>query len=115
MAEENFLSAKFGDEYSAYCSSVPRWFFRTQGLAATLFKNKFNWQRVLNKDYTTMTNWMISLVLLFTARVIHVQGWQSGLLVRPAAAIVAVLVFTSLVKYLKKSGHLQDVTGSRQA
>lgn len=108
MAEENFIAAKFGDEYKEYCRNVPRWFFRIEGLYSTLFRNKFNWQRVINKDYTTMTTWMISLVLLFTARVIHEQGFGTAVLMKSSAVIIAVLIFTSTVKYLKKSGYLSD-------
>jgi len=115
MAEENFLAAKFGDEYITYCNSVPRWFFRIDGLYTTLFTNNFNWQRVFNKDYTTMSTWMISLVLLFTAKIIHQQGFTTGVLIKSSVFIFAVLIFTSVIKYLKKSGYLTGVSNTGQS
>ena len=62
-----------------------------------------------------MTTWMISLVLLFAAKVIHQRGFDMGVLVKSFAVIFAVLVFTSVIKYLKKSGHLTDVANSGQS
>ena len=115
MAEENYLAAKFGDKYDDYCRRVPRWFFRMAGLGETLLGNKFNWPRVFNKDYTTMTTWMISLVILLTVKTIHTQGFDMGLLIKSAGVIAAVLVFTSIVKYLKKSGHLKDAADAGRA
>lgn len=115
MAEENFLAAKFGQEYNEYCIRVPRWLFRTQGLGTTLFSNRFNWQRVFNKDYTTMTTWMISFILLFTARLIHARGFETGVLLKSSGIIIAVLVFTAVIKYLKKSGYLKETVNTTQA
>ena len=59
-----------------------------------------------------MTTWMISLVLLFTARIIHEQGFDTGVLIKSSGVIIAVLVFTSVIKYLKKSGYLTDITNT---
>ena len=108
ITEENFLAAKFGDEYTEYCRTVPRWSFHLHGLKNTLSGNCFNWHRVLNKDYTTMTTWSITLILLLAYREISERGhgpyttiWLTSIL-----AVAAVLSMTYLVKRLKKSGRL---------
>ena len=108
ITEEHFLAAKFGTEYSDYCANVPRWSFRMHGLKETLAGNRFNWRRVINKDYTTMTTWTITLVLLLAYRQTYAQnhGSYTAIWITAVIAITAVLSLTWLVKRLKKSGRL---------
>jgi protein-S-isoprenylcysteine O-methyltransferase Ste14 len=52
-AEEAYLRDKFGSAFDAYCNDVPRWLPRLKGLGATLHSMKFNWSRVIIKEYGT--------------------------------------------------------------
>lgn len=108
ITEENFLAAKFGVEYSEYSRAVPRWSFRMQGLKETLSNNHFNWRRVINKDYTTMTTWVITLILLLAYREIGNRGHgpYTAIWLTSTLAIAAILSTTCLIKRLKKSGRL---------
>ncbi|MBF8269230.1 MAG: hypothetical protein HW386_939 [Gammaproteobacteria bacterium] len=108
MAEEAFLAAKFGDEYQDYCSRVPRWLFHLTGLYSTLAGNRFNWRRVISKDYTTMTTWMISLVLLLAVKESQLHtNWPVWLIVMVAAiTVIVILALLYCIKRLKKSGYL---------
>ena len=107
MAEEDFLAGKFGSEFHEYCSRVPRWTFRWSGLHATVSGNRLNWRRVISKDYTTMTTWMIALVLLLADRIFHEHTNRSLFLVviTTAVAIIMILAFAYCIKRLKKSGY----------
>jgi protein-S-isoprenylcysteine O-methyltransferase Ste14 len=108
MTEENYLAAKFGNEYTEYCARAPRWSLRVQGLREALSGGRFNWRRVINKDYTAMTTWIITLVLLLAYREMQQRGAGSYTAVWMTATLTisAVLGLTYLIKRLKKSGWL---------
>lgn len=73
LNEEQFLGAKFGDEYEAYKRRVPRFLPRLRGLKATLAGAGFDWARVVRKEYgTTMTGATLLLGFLVWTR------WQLG-------------------------------------
>lgn len=63
-AEEFFLRQKFGPGYDAYCRDVPRWIPRLSRLKAATQGMAFNFKRVLVKDYTTVANAVMALLLL---------------------------------------------------
>jgi protein-S-isoprenylcysteine O-methyltransferase Ste14 len=53
-AEEDFLSREFGAEYDRYRERVNRWIPDPRGLRESLARMRFNWQRVLVKEYNTL-------------------------------------------------------------
>jgi len=63
-AEEYFLRGKFGEAYAAYCRDVPRWLPHLGRLKEATRGMRFNFKRVLMKDYTTMANAAMALLLL---------------------------------------------------
>lgn len=63
-AEENFLRGKFGQGYDDYCADVHRWFLKLKGLGSTLSSMKFNWYRVMVKEYNTSYIWLTGVVLV---------------------------------------------------
>ncbi len=109
-AEESFLREKFGEAYVAYTRDVPRWVPRLQGLGATLSRARFQWRRVLRKEYNAAYLWMTGAVLLI---LLHVRAaapdrWDTAL---PAGvvALTLLLLAYATVRGLKKSGRLPDV------
>lgn len=64
LAEENFLRNKFGPSYDEYTKKVNRWIPSLNGLGETLSSMKFNWKRVMIKEYTTAYIWTTGAVLL---------------------------------------------------
>jgi len=63
-AEEYFLREKFGPGYDDYCRDVPRWLPHFGRLKQATEGMRFNVKRVLVKDYTTMANAAMILLLL---------------------------------------------------
>jgi len=111
LAEENFLRGKFGDAYDAYCANVPRFTFKTKGLGTTLRASRFNWQRLIVKEYGTMFVSLsgVPLILLFTRHQISSlpwweDGWHLGLLI----AIAILTCAYCLARWLKKSGKITE-------
>lgn len=69
-AEEHFLRGKFGEQYEAYCRDVPRIVPRLAGIGRTLQGVRFNWPRVIEKEYMEPVDWLsaaaiVSLVSLW--------------------------------------------------
>lgn len=66
-AEEDYLSRQFGEEYADYCGRVNRWLPNWKGIRQSVAAMRFNWQRVLVKEYNTI--FAVLAVLLF------IQTW----------------------------------------
>jgi protein-S-isoprenylcysteine O-methyltransferase Ste14 len=63
-AEEHYLRQRFGAAYVDYCRRVPRWVPSFHGLSRTLRKTRFDWTRVLRKEYGTPFAWVSGLLVL---------------------------------------------------
>ena len=57
-AEENFLLNKFGQQYLDYCSRVNRFMLRFTGLSESLKDMRWDWRRVVRKEYGTTFTWV---------------------------------------------------------
>ncbi|MBI3797086.1 MAG: DUF1295 domain-containing protein [Deltaproteobacteria bacterium] len=108
VAEEDFLTQKFGREYEEYCQQVNRLIPHFAGLRQSLSAFVFDWKRVIQKEYGSTFTWMSMSVFLliwerwarfgYTARrtEIHRLLWCFALL--GVAYLVA--------RWLKKTGRL---------
>jgi protein-S-isoprenylcysteine O-methyltransferase Ste14 len=107
-AEEEFLQARFGAEYEAYCRRVPRYLPSFAGLGATLGSMEFDWRRLLRKEYgSTFAGLSLILALLaWDEYRLHgaaaVQAMLPGVLSLWAVLVLAYLT----VMVLKKRGVL---------
>ena len=72
-AEENFLHNKFGSEFEAYCSNVPRVLFNPVGLAATLKGRALHGQRIVIKEYGSTFYWMAGMIAVVLQNI-----WMAG-------------------------------------
>ncbi len=109
-AEEQYLAAKFGDDYADYCRAVGRWLPTLRGLGGTLRSMSFNWRRVIMKDYSTVHTWSTTVLGLMAYQIVVERGFAAA---RPALTVIAVAVVAVAlaalgVRALKKSGRLQD-------
>ena len=62
LAEEEYLRQKFGSAFDEYCRHTPRWLPRLDGLRETLARSKFDWVRVITKEYSAPLGWILPIV-----------------------------------------------------
>lgn len=109
LAEEHYLTAKFGVAYDQYRQQVPRFIPKLRGLPKTLKGMRFNWNRLIAKEYGTTFNGGTMIVLLL--------AWESywnlsdargiGRLEILGLAQMVLIVAYGLARYLKKSKMLR--------
>ena len=107
-AEENYLANKFGKEYTEYCRDVNSLIPNLSGIKKTIGSMKFNWPRLIVKEYGTTYTWIICLILL----IIKNEYLQYGYNASKPAILTLSLVFAAatflyaVARYLKKSKRL---------
>jgi len=107
-AEENFLRAKFGQEFDAYCQRVNRWVPEFKGLKATFNSMAFNWRRWLLKELSSLFTWLSGITVIVLFKYPELTHHQED--VRNQLLVVILLLLTSLflgIRYFKKSGKLR--------
>jgi len=110
-AEERYLEARFGAAYRDYCRRVPRWGLRLAGMRETLASMRFNWRRVLAKEYSSFASAVLAACALLAYEVLSAgDGGGSALLIGVVVAAAAVVVATLAVRLLKKGGKLREGT-----
>jgi protein-S-isoprenylcysteine O-methyltransferase Ste14 len=79
-AEEDYLYRRFSDQYTEYCRRVNRWVPDFRGLGQTMQGMRFNWRRVVLKDYASSYTWMlVAAALWLYATVLYPGLWPRGL------------------------------------
>lgn len=109
-AEESFLLGKFGDVYRDYCRRVPRFLPRWKGLGATLTARRFDWQRVIRKEYGSAWAWITAVLVLSYWERFAVEGADVAHADRPLLLAVwgAATVAYAVARFLKKTRRLQE-------
>jgi protein-S-isoprenylcysteine O-methyltransferase Ste14 len=107
-AEEAFLREKFGAEYVEYCRRVGRWIPRLHGWRAAVAGMRFNWRRVLVKEYNTMFVVLLTLVAVKVWADYQVLGPPALPAPAPMAAAFVVWLGSYLaVRTAKKTGYVK--------
>lgn len=105
-AEEAYLKTKFGADYQDYCSRVNRWLPQLGGLRKTLGSMRFNWRRVVAKDYASAYSWMVLALLLMCYECLLLPSidWLKEV----GIVFVLLTAVFAMVRYLKKNGRLSE-------
>lgn len=109
LAEENFLRGKFGPGFNAYCNKVNRWWPNLGGIAITFSEMRFNWKRWILKEYNTQYIWLSGIALILLLKYPEITNDDAGFRNQLLIIILPLLLIGYLlVRYLKKSGKMQE-------
>jgi protein-S-isoprenylcysteine O-methyltransferase Ste14 len=109
LAEEHFLRNKFGVVYDKYTGKVNRWLPDLSGMRETFSSMEFKWKRWILKEYNTQYIWLSGIVLVLLLTYPQLTDYNTAL--RNQLLIIllaALLLFYLLIRYLKKSGKMQE-------
>lgn len=107
-AEEDFLSKKFGAKFDDYLKKVNRWIPNLNGINQTLKSMKFNWKRVVIKEYNSTFIWSVAAVLLIMKNYYAIASIQKFNKSLPYFILIIILLIITygIIRYLKKSHKL---------
>lgn len=108
-AEEAYLREKFGPEFAAFCTNINRIFPKLSGFRNSVKDMRFNWRRVLVKEYNTF----FMAVLILAGLVVWDDYVIQGAAALPTRSQVLLFVLPVLGLYfliwgLKKSRRLES-------
>ena len=114
-AEEFYLRDKFGVEFDAYCARVNRILPRLSGFGVSTEGMRFNWRRLLVKDYNTLFLGVVAIVGLAWWDDWRIQGTTMLPTVAQALAFVIPWALLYLVVWgLKKTRRLEAERPERE-
>ena len=104
-AEENYLREKFGTAYDDYCYDVPRWMPKFSKLGESTTGMKFDWRKVILKDYPTMCSTLIFLAGIQLWEVLANYGFQQHQreVYSLSIAVIAISLIALAIRTFKKS------------
>jgi protein-S-isoprenylcysteine O-methyltransferase Ste14 len=107
-SEEAFLAQRFGTEYADYCRRVNRFLPRLHGMRQTLGSMRFDWRRVVRKEYGTTFAWTSVALVLIGWEQIHWYGLASArdLLMVLGEIWLGIAVLYAVTRWLKKTHRL---------
>lgn len=106
--EESFLSARFGATFEDYRRRVPRFLPEPRGLRRTLSSMRFDWRRLLRKEYGSTFAGLTTILVLLVWDDFRRFGFQRAELTAAALIWAPLVAAYLLARWLKKTGRLGE-------
>lgn len=90
--EERFLRGNFGKKYEAYIRNTNRFLPRIRGLSETMRLHRFDWKKVVTKEYGTLFGFLIGAYVVLLMKYRYLIG-PVGLLQHPGLAVLFTVPF----------------------
>ncbi len=109
-AEEDYLRRQFGAAYEAYFQQVPRFIPRLRGIRETMRGMRFNWPRLIRKEYGAAFSWMTTALAIIYWEWYRERGaaGSTTVLVTVLAVWTVLLVAYLAARHLKKTRRLHS-------
>ncbi|MGH8582721.1 MAG: methyltransferase family protein [Gammaproteobacteria bacterium] len=110
-AEEDYLRTKFGQDFDDYCARVNRLLPNLSGLAQTLSGMRFNWHRLIRKEYGSAYIWIAGIILVTLKNIWLAGDYRHGGSVETTLwlSLALLTVGYAIARSMKKKGHLRPV------
>ncbi len=107
--EEIYLREKFGHEYIEYEARVNRFVPNFEGITTSLADYRYNWKKVLRKEYGTITAVLCGLLAIAIWKDLSVFGYESKRIEISilSALFLPVVLFYNMTRYFKKTDQLK--------
>ncbi len=106
--EERFLRGSFGERYEVYLGSTNRFLPRLSGLAQTMRQHRFDWKKVITKEYGTLFGFLFGAYLVLIIKYRYLIGPVGILDHRGWVALFTIpfFIFYGVARFLKLTGRL---------
>ena len=109
-SEEAYLRSRFGAAFDDYCKRVPRWLPDFRGLSRTLAGMRFDWRRLVRKEYGSCYAWILAALLLRAGEVYFLPAYAPCRSSLPwyGVALAVLTAGYGMARLLKKKRLLND-------
>lgn len=109
-SEEAYLRGKFGAAFEDYCRRAPRWMPNFSGLGVSIAGMRFNWPRLVRKEYGSAFAWVAGAILLriWEVRTLPAyEAWRPSMLWYAVPLGLAIACWAA-ARFMKKKRMLTD-------
>jgi len=109
-SEEAYLRGRFGAAFAEYCRRAPRWIPDFRGLGESIAGMRFNWPRLVRKEYGSAFAWIAGAILLRIWEVRTLPAYEAW---RPylewhAVPLGLAIACWGVARFMKKKRMLTD-------
>lgn len=108
--EEAYLKKTFGREFAEYEAKVNRFIPDFRGIQHSLKQFRYDWRKVLRKEYGTITFVLCGIIVMLIWKNITIFGYAQKRheIVNLSTLFIPVALFYGITRYLKKTGKLKS-------